>query len=205
MDIPTLAASQQVPRRLDEALFAGIAARDERAMEALNGRFGAAMLAVARRVTRHERIAEEAVQEALLAVWRDPHRYDPQRGTIEPWLLTLTRYKAIDAVRRESVVQRHAADVDLALRPAPDDVDDEVWRHLRRARVREAMAALSADQRTAVELAFFAGLTHVEVADRLGIPLGTAKTRIRSALLRLRAILGNSLDAAGLQPVHGRD
>jgi RNA polymerase sigma factor (sigma-70 family) len=183
---------------LDDATLVDlIARRDERAIEALDHRFGAAMGAVANRVTRHERLAEEVVQDALLAVWRDPAGYDPRRGRLAPWLLTLTRYKAIDAVRRESVIGRRTADVDLELYRAPDDVHDEVWTRIRRERLHDAITTLGDDQRHALELAFLHGLTHVEVAAELGIPLGTAKTRIRSALLKLRAILGPSLDVDG--------
>ena len=83
----------------------------------------------------------------------------------------------------------------MELEVAPDDVDHEVWLNVRRDRVRSAMEQLTEPQRTALELAFFAGLTHVEVAERLGIPLGTAKTRIRTALLKLRDALGTSLSA----------
>ena len=96
-------------------------------------------------------------------------------------------------MRREANVRRRTVDVDLAIEEAPDDVDHEAWLRIRRDRVHEAMDELTPLQREAVELAFFTGLTHVEVADRLGIPLGTAKTRIRSALLRLRDVLGDSL------------
>jgi RNA polymerase sigma-70 factor (ECF subfamily) len=104
-------------------------------------------------------------------------------------MYTLARYKAIDAVRREAAVKRHTAEVDLELYEAPDDVHDEVWRGLRRARLNDAIGRLPEDQRRALSLAFIQGLTHVEVAEREGIPLGTAKTRIRTALLRLRASL----------------
>jgi RNA polymerase sigma-70 factor (ECF subfamily) len=178
----------------DAALLARIAERDQEALETLSARFGAAMHAVALRVTRSERFAEEVVQDSLMAVWRDPGRYDPTRGALGPWLLTLTRYKAIDLVRREQVIQKHAADVDLELREAPNDVHDEVWLKVRRERLYEAIKGLGPDQRRALELAFIGGLTHVEVAEREGIPLGTAKTRIRSALLKLRDTLGSTLD-----------
>jgi RNA polymerase sigma-70 factor (ECF subfamily) len=90
-------------------------------------------------------------------------------------------------------VRKRTADVDLEFEVAADDVDREAWMNLRRDRVREAVAGLTEPQRTALELAFFGGLTHVEVAERLGIPLGTAKTRIRTALLNLREALGASL------------
>ena len=153
------------------------------------------MRSVAMRVTRSERVAEEVVQDALMAIWRDPGRYDPARGSLGPWLMTMTRYKAIDAVRRETVIQRRTADVDLELREAPDDVHDEVWLGIRRERLHEAIATLGPEQRRALELAFISGLTHIEVAEREGIPLGTAKTRIRSALLKLRDQLGTSLAA----------
>jgi RNA polymerase sigma-70 factor (ECF subfamily) len=142
------------------------------------------------RVTHNERLAEEVVQDALMAVWRDPSRYDPNRGALGPWLLTLTRYKAIDAIRRDQVIQKRTADVDLELREAPDNVHNEVWLGIRRERLYEAIKRLGPDQRRALELAFLGGLTHVEVAEREGIPLGTAKTRIRMALLKLRQYLG---------------
>jgi RNA polymerase sigma-70 factor (ECF subfamily) len=171
----------------DVELLVGIAAGDERAMETLYERFAGSMYAVALRVTRSERLAQEAVQDAMTDVWRDPRKFDPQRGSLGPWLHTLARYKAIDAVRREASVKRRTAEVDLELFEAPDDVHDEVWRGMRRRRLNEAIAGLPADQRRALSLAFIEGLTHVEVAEREGIPLGTAKTRIRTALLRLRA------------------
>jgi RNA polymerase sigma-70 factor (ECF subfamily) len=179
----------------DAALIAAIANRDEQAIETLSAQFGAAMHGVALRVTRNERMAEEVVQDALMAVWRDPAKFDATRGKLAPWLLTMTRYKAIDLIRRESVIARRTADVDLELREAPDDVHDEVWLGIRRERLYEAIARLGADQRRALELAFLGGLTHVELAEREGIPLGTAKTRVRSALLKLREQLGPSIGA----------
>ena len=191
----------------DPTPLAQLAQRDEQAMETLHARFGAQMHAVAMRVTRSERLAEEVVQDALMAVWRDPTKYDPARGTLGPWILTMTRYKAIDVVRREAVVRRHTADVDLTLCEAPDDVHDEVWLGIRRGRLQAAIARHGDDQRRALELAFIGGLTHVEVAEREGVALGTAKSRIRSALLKLRANLGTSLaaeDSAAARPVPGR-
>jgi RNA polymerase sigma-70 factor (ECF subfamily) len=179
---------------VDEAgLLARIAEGDERALEALHDRYAPAVRAVALRVTRAERFADEVAQDVFMAVWREAGRYDPQRGAPGPWLLRLTRNKAIDLVRREATVRRRTADVDLTLTEAPDDVHDEVWSSLRRERLRVSIERLPADQRRAVELAFLSGLTHVEVAEREGIPLGTAKTRIRTGLLKLREELGASL------------
>jgi RNA polymerase sigma-70 factor (ECF subfamily) len=133
------------------------------------------------------------VQEVFIAVWRSADRFDASKGSVSAWLFALARHKAIDAVRREMTVQKRSVEADLTLEEAPDDVDAEAWRRIQSDKVREAIGRLPASQREALELAFFAGLTHVEVAERLDIPLGTAKTRIRTALLRLRDILGSSL------------
>jgi RNA polymerase sigma-70 factor (ECF subfamily) len=177
----------------DTKLLARIAAGDQQAIEILHERFAPRMYAVAMRVTRSERLSQEAVQDAFMAVWQDPSRFDAARGSLGPWMFTLTRYKAIDAVRREAAAKRHTAEADLELYEAPDDVHDEVWRGLRRERLNDAIRRLPEDQRRALSLAFIQGLTHVEVAEREGIPLGTAKTRIRTALLRLRASLETDL------------
>jgi RNA polymerase sigma-70 factor (ECF subfamily) len=181
------------PRAIEAALLARIRERDERAVEELYARYSGPLYALAYQVTRSERFAQDVVQEVFVAVWRDASRFDPTRGALGPWLFSLARHKAIDVVRREANVRRRTVDVDLAFEEAPDDVEREAWHGVRRDRVRAAVAELPDIQREALELAFFAGLTHVEVADRLGIPLGTAKTRIRTALLRLRDRLGDSL------------
>ena len=177
----------------DPELLARISAGDQHAIEILHERFASGMYSVAMRVTRSERLSQEAVQDAFMAVWQDPRRFDPERGSLGPWLFTLARYKAIDAVRREAAAKRQTAEVDLELFEAPDNVHDEVWRGLRRERLNAAIGGLPEDQRRALSLAFIQGLTHVEVAEREGIPLGTAKTRIRTALLRLRAALETDL------------
>jgi RNA polymerase sigma-70 factor (ECF subfamily) len=125
-------------------------------------------------VTGAERFAQDVVQEVFIALWRDASRFDPARGAVAPWLFALARHKAIDLVRREANVRKRTADVDLELREADDDVDHETWLNIRRDRVRAAVDTLSPLQREALDLAFFHGLTHVEVAEQLGIPLGTA-------------------------------
>jgi RNA polymerase sigma-70 factor (ECF subfamily) len=184
---------REVRRAEDAALLARIVDRDERAVESLYARYSGPLYSLAYQVTGADRFAQEVVQEVFIAVWKDAARFDPARGALAPWLFSLARHKAIDLVRREANIRKRTADVDMELEVAPDDVDREVWQNLRRDRVRAAIAQLSEPQRTALELAFFAGLTHVEVAERLGIPLGTAKTRIRSALLKLRDALGTSV------------
>jgi len=184
----------------DTELLARISAGDQHAIETLHERFAPGMYAVAMRVTRSERLSQEAVQDAFMAVWQDPLRFDPTRGSLGPWMFTLARYKAIDAVRREAAAKRRTAEVDLELYEAPDNVHDEVWRGLRRERLNAAIGCLPKDQRRALSLAFIQGLTHVEVAEREGIPLGTAKTRIRTALFRLRAALETDLSEGDSHP-----
>ncbi len=187
-------ADDPVERRAEEAsLLARIRDRDESAVEELYARYSGPLYSLAYQVTGADRFAQDVVQEVFIAVWKDAGRFDPSRGALGPWLFSLARHKAIDLVRRESNVRKRTADVDLEFEEAPDDVDREAWLRIRRDRVRAAMGSLPEAQRTALELAFFAGLTHVEVAERLGIPLGTAKTRIRTALLKLRDLLGSSL------------
>jgi RNA polymerase sigma-70 factor (ECF subfamily) len=180
-------------RAEDVALLARIVDRDERAVEQLYARYSGPLYSLAYQVTGAERFAQDVVQEVFVALWRDAGRFDPAKGAVAPWLFSLARHKAIDLVRREANVRKRTADVDLEFEEADDDVDHEAWVRIRQERVREAIEQLTPAQREALELAFFQGLTHVEVSERLDIPLGTAKTRIRSALLRLRDILGDSV------------
>jgi RNA polymerase sigma-70 factor (ECF subfamily) len=180
-------------RAEDVALLARIVDRDERAVEELYARYSGPLYSLAYQVTGAERFAQDVVQEVFIALWRDAGRFDPARGAVAPWLFSLARHKAIDLVRREANVRKRTADVDLEFHEADDDVDHETWLNFRREKVLEAIEELTPAQREALELAFFGGLTHVEVSEKLGIPLGTAKTRIRSALLRLRDVLGDSV------------
>lgn len=192
-DLPEQTTDQDARRAQEAAILQRIVERDERAVEELYGRYSGPLYSLAYQVTRSERFAQDVVQEVFIAVWKSAERFDPSRGNVGPWLFSLARHKAIDLVRREQTVRKRTADVDLEFEAATDDVDHEAWLGIRRDRVRAAIEELSGPQREALELAFFAGLTHVEVAERLEIPLGTAKTRIRTALLRLRDILGTSL------------
>ena len=188
-----LTTPQDERRAEDAALLLRIREKDERAIEALYARYSGPLYSLAYQVTGADRYAQEVVQEVFVAVWKDAGRYDPSRGALSSWLFALARHKAIDLVRKEANVRKHTADVDLEFREADDDVDQEAWLRLRRDTVRAAITQLPEAQRTALELAFFGGLTHVEVAEKLEIPLGTAKTRIRTALLKLRDILGPSV------------
>lgn len=185
--------ARAVRRAEDVAILARIVERDERAVEELYARYSGPLYSLAYQVTGAERYAQDVIQEVFVAVWREAGRFDPARGAVASWLFSLARHKAIDLVRREANIRKRTADVDLEFHEADDDVDREVWTRIQRDRVRQAIEELTPAQREALEMAFFQGLTHVEVSERLGIPLGTAKTRIRSALLRLRDLLGDSV------------
>ncbi len=182
-------------RRDEEArLLLRVRGGDEHALEELYQRYSGALYSLAYQVTGGDRFAQDVVQEVFIAAWRDAARFDPARGSVGAWLFGLARHKAIDVLRRETTARRRAApEADLELEVAPDDVDRDAWERMRRERVLEALRQLPEPQRVCVELAFFSGLTHVEVSEQLGIPLGTAKTRIRTGLLRLRDLLGDSL------------
>lgn len=177
----------------DVVLMRRMADRDEHALEELVRRFERPLYSFAYRIAGSDRFAEDVVQEVFVTVWRDAHRYEPTRGAVSNWLFMITRSKAIDMLRRETGAKRRTVDVDLSLRASNDDVHEETWLRARRDTVRTAVGELSDLQREAVTLAFFDGLTHVEVAEALDVPLGTAKSRIREGLMRLRRVLGESL------------
>jgi RNA polymerase sigma factor (sigma-70 family) len=201
--VPRVSLERRLPERPDPidrqkqeevALLLRIREKDEAAVADLYQRYSGPLYSLAYQVTGADRYAQEVVQEVFMAVWRDASRFDPTRGAVSSWLFALTRHKAIDLVRKEANVwKRYAPETELERQEASDDVDGEAWANIRRERVLDAMNQLPEAQRTCVELAFFSGLTHVEVAEQLGIPLGTAKTRIRTGLLRLRDLLGDSL------------
>jgi RNA polymerase sigma factor (sigma-70 family) len=174
----------------DEALVALTARSDEVAFAALYDRFGRAAYGLALRVVRDEALAEDAVQEAFLAVWRGAARFYPERAKAGTWILMLVHRRAVDLVRRE---QRRRAD------PLPESefggetpsAADSGWLQLERERVVAALSQLPDRQREAIELAYYGGFTQSELAERLGEPLGTIKSRMFAGLARLRELLDN--------------
>lgn len=201
VDVPPTEALGTAAGVLDDAtLVRRVRERDERAIEELVQRYDRPLFSFAYRVLRDDRLAQDVVQDVFLTLWRDAARYDPARGAVSSWLLTMTRYKAIDVVRREAGARRRIVDIDMSLEPSGLDVHEEAWLRARGDRVRAALAELSAAQREAVTLAFFEGLTHPEVAAALSLPLGTVKTRIRDGLIRLRRALGDSLSEVRIDP-----
>jgi RNA polymerase sigma-70 factor (ECF subfamily) len=170
-----------------EDLLVATASGDQHAFAALVQRIRPQALRVARGVVRDPSIAEEVAQEVLTEVWLKADRFDPAKGTVTGWVATLTRRRAVDRVRSEQAgrdrddrVARssHVREIDV--------VADEVELRLEHWQVRQALRELSDRQREAIELAYFAGHTYRDVARVLGIPEGTAKSRLRDGLLRLR-------------------
>jgi RNA polymerase sigma-70 factor (ECF subfamily) len=174
----------------DEALVALAARSEQAALAELYDRYGRAAYGLALRVLRDEALAEDAVQEAFLSVWRTASRFVPERGSASTWILTLVHRRAVDAVRRE---ERRRGD---SLEHAPElasgsSVDEEAWVRLQRERVQAALRQLPDQQREALELAYYGGFTQSELAERLGQPIGTIKSRMFTGLARLRELLSD--------------
>ncbi len=172
------------------ALHARLAAGDPTALAELHERYGAVLLAVAARVTGDADAALDVLQEVLVAVWQHPLRFDPARGALRGWLTVLAHRRAVDWVRRE-VARRPSAQVarELTREGEQEAADREIIAREDAGAVRAAVAALAVHQREVVHLAYYEGLTYREVAVRLGIPEGTAKSRLRAALAALAAAL----------------
>ena len=177
----------------DEAVVALTARSDEVALAELYDRYGRAAYGLAVRVLRDEALAEDAVQDAFLSVWRGASRFIPERAKASTWIMTLVHRRAVDLVRRE---ERRRTD------PLPEtepdsggpSAADSTWLHLERERVQAALRQLPDQQREALELAYYGGFTQSELAERLGEPLGTIKSRMFAGLARLRELLDNSID-----------
>jgi RNA polymerase sigma-70 factor, ECF subfamily len=172
--------------QLVERIARGDAAALRSAYDAHAGR----VLALALRIMRSKAEAEDVVQDTFLEVWRRAGDYDASRGELSAWILSMARSRCIDRVRRARVRARYAQQVD----PAPHDgsaaVDDSVAASEHGARIRQLLLSLPEEQRHALELAYFEGLTQQEIATRIGVPLGTIKTRLRLALEKLEKGLG---------------
>lgn len=177
--------------RNDAQLIDGIASGDQSCLAMLYDRYAGAALGLAWRICANKTIAEDVVQEVFLSIWQRPGSFDSRRGTAEAFLLGIVHHKSVDAIRRESSV--HRREEQYACDPQEsneDEVVEAAWIAMRRKNVREALSRLSDVQREALELAYLQGLTYSDVASRLGIPLGTAKTRMRDGMIRLRSLLG---------------
>lgn len=186
----------------DDALVQAIVRRDPDALADLYDRYGRLAFGLAYRILNDASAAEEVVQDAFLRTWQQAASFNTARGTVRTWLLTIVHHRAIDVLRGQ--FGRRQADVGLdavEYRLAAPDVWGTVVRQLQREQVQVAVWALPDDQRQAIELAYFAGLTHNEIAERTGVPLGTVKSRLRLGLHKLH----DALASAGTEEAGGSD
>jgi RNA polymerase sigma factor (sigma-70 family) len=175
----------------DEALVALVARSDDGALGELYDRYGRVAFALARRILRDTTLAEDAVQEAFLAVWRTAGRYVPERSQARTWVLTIVHRRAVDLVRREE--RRRTEILEEPVEEGTAEPSEAAWLALERDRIRNALARLPDQQREALELAYFGGFTQSQLAERLGEPLGTIKSRMFNGLARLRELLDDGL------------
>lgn len=181
----------------DEALLASVAEGEENALAELYDRYARLAYGLALRILRDSALAQDAVQEGFLAVWRSARDFRSERAKPSTWVLTLIHRRAVDLVRRES--RRPAEPMETV--PADTDVSTEEVASIRaqRRRVQDALRLLAPEQREALELAYYGGLTQSQLAERLGQPLGTIKSRMFAGLARLRDLL-EAAEVAELRP-----
>jgi len=190
MNPVTLRAADPPPSEL----IARVASGDEDAFRMLYRSHSSAAYGLALRVTRDEHLAQDVLQEAFADLWAQASRFDPQASSVRSWITMLTHRRAVDRVRREQGDRDRVSHWATSTRERDhDSVAEVVELRSEHRRVRLAMEGLTRLQRESLELAFLGGLTHTEVAERLDIPLGTAKTRIRDALRSLRTELEGDL------------
>jgi RNA polymerase sigma factor (sigma-70 family) len=177
----------------DEAVLALIARADEQALAELYRRFGRLAYGLAFRILRDDALAQDAVQEAFLSLWRAAGRFTAERAKPSTWLLTLVHRRAVDLVRREE--RRRTEPLEPETESAGAEAADEAELATQRQTIREALRQLPSEQREAIELAYYGGYTQSELAERLGQPLGTIKSRMFTGLSRLRETLGEDVRA----------
>ena len=177
----------------DEAVLALIARADDQALAELYRRFGRLAYGLAFRILRDDALAQDAVQDAFLGVWRAAGRFTAERSKPSTWLLTLVHRRAVDLVRREE--RRRTEPLQPESEFAGGEAADEAELATRRQTIREALRQLPSEQREAIELAYYGGYTQSELAERLGQPLGTIKSRMFTGLARLRDALGEDARA----------
>ena len=174
-----------------DALLARTAGGDETAFEALYDAAAPMVYGLARRVLADSAQAEEVAQEVLVEVWQTAARYDPARGAALSWIAAIAHRRAVDRVRASQASRtRDLREGILGFQEVQDDVEDLAVLHADGQRARRALLDLPDAQREAIALAYYDGLTHQEVSERLGVPLGTVKTRIRDGLTKLRNRMG---------------
>jgi RNA polymerase sigma-70 factor (ECF subfamily) len=181
--------------RADRAALERVARGEQDALAEIYDRHSRLIYSLALRILRNDGDAQDVVQEVFAQVWRQAARYDDRRGNVAGWLVSMTRSRAIDGLRRRRSRPDQAggdADPFVLIDPAVP-ADDQLFTAARAAVLRTAVDALPLLQRLAIELAFYEGLTHLEISEQLETPIGTVKTRIRQGLLKLRDRLAGAL------------
>jgi len=174
----------------DDAVLDLLARSDDSALAELYDRYGGPAYRLALRVVRDAALAQDAVQDAFLTAWRTASGFDPRRGSVSTWLLTLVHRRAVDVVRRED--RRRGSPLDGAPVASGDATDETAETRELRRDVQAALKELSTAEREALELAYYGGLSQSEIAEKLGVPLGTVKSRMFAGLARLRDALGEA-------------
>jgi RNA polymerase sigma-70 factor (ECF subfamily) len=182
----------------DEALVALAARGEDDALAELYDRLGRIAYGLALRVVRDQALAEDAVQDAFLDVWRSAARFVPERAKASTWILTFVHRRAVDLVRREE--RRRAEPLPERAEEVVEGAEDAAWLRYERGRIQAALRALPDAQRETIELAYYGGFTQSELADRLGVPIGTIKSRMFAGLTRLNELLRDETERDPWQP-----
>jgi RNA polymerase sigma-70 factor (ECF subfamily) len=181
-------ATKDIHLLADEELMMLVADGDPRAFETVYDRHGAAAFSLAYRMTGNRAAAEDATQEALISIWRSRARYEPGRGSVRTWILGIVHHRTIDTLRRNLVHDRRRTTSEgiEEQHEAQERTDVEVARREEARTVRAALETLPGDQTRVIELAYFGGFTHSQIAEMLDMPIGTVKGRMRLGLDKLR-------------------
>jgi RNA polymerase sigma-70 factor (ECF subfamily) len=193
---------KQLAHLSDEALVALMARGDETALGELYDRVGRIGYGLAVRILRDDRLAEDAVQEGFLTAWRTAASFRAERAKARTWILTLVHRRAVDLVRREERRRAEPLTDDTAnvAAGASEPAEDAAWLRFERERVQSALSKLPDAQREAIELAYYGGFSQSELAERLGVPLGTIKSRMFAGLARLRELLDEPTEERSWRP-----
>ena len=179
--------SRQYLYRADEDLMPLVEAADAEAFAALYDRHGRAAYSLAYRIMGDKQEAEDVVQEAFIRVWRSAGGYRVGRGSVRTWILSIVHNRGIDQIRSRAHLRRKQDGIEASAPTSePSEAFSETWKNAQQEQVREALNTLPQEQVQILELAYFSGYTHVEIADLLGLPLGTVKGRMRLGLKKLK-------------------
>jgi RNA polymerase sigma-70 factor, ECF subfamily len=183
----------------DEALIRLLTQQDVRALDALYARYSRPVFSLALKILGDREVVEEVVQEVFLRLWTRAASFDPQRGKLLSWLLTITHHRAVDELRRRrSQPEMDGLQEQLASAEEPASDPSETYAHVEnREAIQRALAQLPENQRKPIEMAYYGGLTQVEIAQALHEPLGTIKTRMRLGMQKLRVLLAGEVDVPG--------